>query len=49
MPVYFLQVGGGDQIYNDPVFELPSLKPWLAIDDPHVSVRDIVVPKQAPV
>lgn len=34
---YHLQVGGGDQLYNDHVFELPSLKPWLAITDKHVS------------
>lgn len=35
------QVGGGDQLYCDPVFELPSLKPWLAIDDPHVSLSGL--------
>jgi hypothetical protein len=33
------QVGGGDQIYCDPVFELPALKPWLTLDDPHVSAN----------
>lgn len=33
------QVGGGDQLYCDQVFELPALKPWLAIDDPHVSTH----------
>jgi hypothetical protein len=32
-----LQVGGGDQVYNDTVFELSTLQPWLDIDDPHVS------------
>lgn len=33
-----LQVGGGDQLYCDPVFELPTVKQWLTVDDPHVSV-----------
>lgn len=28
-----LQVGGGDQIYCDGVFEVPAIKPWLAIKD----------------
>ncbi|KAJ3124072.1 hypothetical protein HK098_001397 [Nowakowskiella sp. JEL0407] len=27
----FLQVGGGDQVYADPIFEEPCLKEWLAI------------------
>jgi hypothetical protein len=31
-----LQVGGGDQLYNDHVFELETMKPWLMIDDPQV-------------
>lgn len=31
------QVGGGDQLYCDPVFELPTVKQWLSVDDPHVS------------
>lgn len=26
-------------MYCDQVFELPALKPWLAIDDPHVSTQ----------
>jgi hypothetical protein len=34
------QVAGGDQIYADAVLELPSLKPWLAIDDPAVRARE---------
>lgn len=34
---YHLQVGGGDQLYCDHVFELPTLKPWLSIADKHVS------------
>lgn len=33
------QLGGGDQIYCDHVMDLPSLKPWLAVDDPHVGNR----------
>ena len=28
-----MQVGGGDQLYCDPVWELPSLKDWLNLDD----------------
>lgn len=34
-----VQVGGGDQLYCDPVFELPTVKQWLTVDDPHVSAK----------
>jgi hypothetical protein len=32
-----VQIGGGDQVYCDSLFELSSLQPWLKEDDPHVS------------
>jgi hypothetical protein len=33
---YHLQVGGGDQLYADRLFHLPSLQPWLKIDNHEV-------------
>lgn len=41
---FHLQVGGGDQLYCDQVFELPALKSWLAIDDPHVRAKEPFTP-----
>lgn len=33
---FHLQVGGGDQLYCDRLFHLPTLKPWLSIQDHQV-------------
>eukprot|EP00879_Flechtneria_rotunda_P009341 GHRR01009780.1.p1 GENE.GHRR01009780.1~~GHRR01009780.1.p1 ORF type:complete len:646 (+),score=209.66 GHRR01009780.1:188-2125(+) len=41
---FHLQVGGGDQLYCDRVFLLPTLKPWLNIDDPHVRSKQPFTP-----
>jgi hypothetical protein len=40
---YHLQVGGGDQLYADRLFHLPSLQPWLKIDNHEV--RLVVMPR----
>ncbi|KAK9828764.1 hypothetical protein WJX72_001969 [[Myrmecia] bisecta] len=32
-------VGGGDQLYNDSVFELPEMEAWLAVKDPKQRTR----------
>ena len=39
------QVGGGDQIYCDHVMELPALKPWLSVDDPHGRAKEPFTPQ----
>eukprot|EP00882_Tetradesmus_deserticola_P007081 GHRQ01007454.1.p1 GENE.GHRQ01007454.1~~GHRQ01007454.1.p1 ORF type:complete len:673 (+),score=308.38 GHRQ01007454.1:542-2560(+) len=41
---YHLQVGGGDQLYADRLFHLPSLQPWLKIDQHEARAREPFTP-----
>ena len=45
MRLVCFQVGGGDQIYCDHVMELPALKPWLSVDDPHGRAKEPFTPQ----
>jgi len=42
---FHVMVGGGDQLYNDHVFQLETLKQWLLIDDPQERAKQFLKPE----